>query len=104
MREPLLDWQREGRMLKDPRTGNSQSADGAADMHIAAKVCMLLWMSLLQAASNTSYTMIIGSSSLLKHPSLCLPPCEKAVLCDDGRFMITDLRRSHFPPDTQRCC
>jgi len=84
MREPLLDWQREGRMLKDPRTGDSQSAEGAADMHIAAKVCMLLLVLLLQAASNTIYTM-----NMAAHP--CLAVCEKAVLCDNGRFINAKL-------------
>ena len=78
MREPLLDWQREGRMLKDPKTDNSLSTEGAADMHIAAKVCMLLLKPLLQAASNTLYTMIMGSSSLLGYA------CHPCVMMEDS--------------------
>ena len=42
MREPLLDWQKEGRLLKDARTDSTQAADAAEDMHIAAKVKSLL--------------------------------------------------------------
>ena len=38
MREPLLDWQKEGRLLKDARTDGTQPADTAEDLHIAAKV------------------------------------------------------------------
>ena len=38
LREPLLDWQREGRLLKGAGTGNSQAGDAAEDVHIAAKV------------------------------------------------------------------
>jgi hypothetical protein len=38
LREPLLDWQREGRLLKGASTGNSQAGDAAEDVHIAAKV------------------------------------------------------------------
>ena len=41
-REPLLDWQKEGRLLKDARTDSTQAADAAEDMHIAAKVPSLL--------------------------------------------------------------
>lgn len=39
MREPLLEWQREGRLLKDASVGASQAATGAEDVHIAAKAC-----------------------------------------------------------------
>ena len=42
LREPLLDWQREGRLLKDARVGDSGGASGAEDYHIATKVCPLL--------------------------------------------------------------
>ena len=38
MREPLLDWQKEGRLLKDARRDGTQAADTAEDLHIAAKV------------------------------------------------------------------
>ena len=41
MREPILDWQREGRLLKDARTDSTQAADTAEDIHIAAKVFLL---------------------------------------------------------------
>ena len=39
MREPLLDWQREGRLLKDARVGNTEEASSAEAYHIAAKAC-----------------------------------------------------------------
>ena len=38
LREPLLDWQREERLLKGAGTGNGQTGDAAEDVHIAAKV------------------------------------------------------------------
>lgn len=46
MREPLLDWQKEGRLLKDARTDSTQAADTAEDMHIAAKVLLLFCLTL----------------------------------------------------------
>ena len=46
MREPLLDWQKEGRLLKDARTDSTQAADTAEDMHIAAKVFLPVCLNL----------------------------------------------------------
>ena len=44
LREPLLDWQREGRLLKDARVSDTEGASGAEDYHIAAKVCTpVIW-------------------------------------------------------------
>lgn len=50
LREPLLDWQREGRLLKVAGTGSSQAGDAAEDVHIAAKVrrCSVLSQELKQ--------------------------------------------------------
>ena len=73
LREPLLDWQREGRLLKDARVGDTKEASGAEDHHIAAKVCTLL-------------SGVVVNGHLRNWSLQHLPAAGKQDACEKGRL------------------